>query len=66
MSKQFKISEEAVKQLVEFIDNNLVTKVGRPILAHLEASLEELPNDEEQRQEVAPPVRPHDSFDQQD
>jgi len=64
MSKQFKISEEAVKQLVEFIDNNLVTKVGRPILAHLEASLEEIP--QEAVPEGKPPVRPHDSFDQQD
>ena len=42
MSKQFKISEEAVKQLVEFVEANLVTKFGRPILGFLEANLEEI------------------------
>ena len=42
MSKQFKISEDAVKQLVEFVEANLVTKFGRPILSFLEANLEEI------------------------
>lgn len=65
MSKQFTISEEAVKQLIEFVENNLVTKMGRPILAHLEASLTEVPSEEEINS--APPAsRPHDSFNQQD
>jgi hypothetical protein len=63
MSKQFKISEEAVKQLVEFVENNLVTKLGRPILAHLEASLQEIPTE---GTPPAPASRPHDSFDHQD